>query len=436
MLVIRLTGCYLEGVTMIAHIISTGDEILLGDIIDSNSNFLCRSLRETGISVHQTTSVGDSLNDISRAVKASADHADVCIVTGGLGPTQDDVTAQAAAMAGDLSLVMNDPALVSIKAFFKEKELAWTRENEKQALLPDGSQIMVNANGTAPGFYFGIKGCLVFFLPGPPREMKPMFTHQVKPVLIDRFNLEHRVMVERVTVFMLKESALGQKLNGFESLFPHMILGIRVSFPTIEVKIRFRDQPDDHQTALTAMDEAKAWIIDRLGDRVVSFTGKSIVQEVARLLTREKKTLAVAESCTGGLISNMVTDLPGSSGFFLFSGVTYSNEAKTAVLGVKPSTLIEHGAVHEQTALEMARGARKLAGADYAVSTTGIAGPAGGTDEKPVGMVCIGLAGKTTVTARTFVFKFGDRDKNKRMFAHTALEMLRKHLSSNLSPNF
>lgn len=415
---------------MIAHILSTGDEILLGDIIDTNSRFLCRMLRETGIQVDQTRCVGDDPDHIAAVIIQISQTADICMVTGGLGPTKDDLTALAAGCAAGLDLQINETALDSIKEYFKDRGFDWLSENEKQALLPRDCDIMINHNGTAPGFYFKINQCLFFFLPGPPREMKPMFMNQVTPVLIDRFELTHDLIVERLTVFMLKESVLGHKLGEFESLFPELKLGIRVSFPTIEVKMRFANQPENRKKAESDMAAAKAWVFDQLGNKVVSPTGKSLVQEVAALLTRHKKTLAIAESCTGGLIANMITDQPGSSDYFVFSGITYSNAVKTAILGVTEKTLIDHGAVHEQTAREMALGALKKAGADYAVSTTGIAGPTGGTDDKPVGTVCIGLAGADFSTSKKFVFKLDDREKNKKMFAASALEMLRQHLVS------
>ncbi|MFH2061019.1 MAG: competence/damage-inducible protein A [Pseudomonadota bacterium] len=415
---------------MIAHIISTGDEILLGDIIDTNSSFLCQVLRETGVQVHKIICVGDDPDHICQAIQDVSTHADICLMTGGLGPTKDDLTALACTRAAKVSLEQNKSAFEAMTVYFKKRGLKLTLENEKQAMLPKGSKILINSNGTAPGFYMKINQCLFFFLPGPPSEMKPMFENQVKPVLLKEFNLKHDLIVERVTVFMLKESMLGVMLDKFETLFPDMILGIRVSFPTIEVKMRFAEQPIKIDKAISKMAIAKKWVLGQLGKKVVSETGKSIVKEVAALLTKQKKTLAVAESCTGGLISNLITDMSGSSDYFLFSAVTYSNEAKVAVLNVKESTLIKYGAVHEQTAREMAQGAREKIGADIAISTTGIAGPTGGTKEKPVGMVCIGLAGQGFSTAKTFVFNIDDRDKNKKIFAMSALEMLRQHLVS------
>jgi nicotinamide-nucleotide amidase len=267
-------------------------------------------------------------------------------------------------------------------------------------------------------------------MPGVPSEMKLMFDGEIKRVLATEFNLNEDVLIERLTVFGLPESRVGSLLKGFKTKFPKMRLGFRADFPVIEVKIILTGFHQDQGRAQSDIAAAKKWAIDQLENKVVSKKGRSIAQEIGRLLIKQKKTLALAESCTGGLIANMVTNVAGSSDYFLFSGVTYSNDAKINILNVQKSTLVEHGAVHEQTALEMAQGARKKARADFAISTTGIAGPGGGTDDKPVGRVCIGLAGPSVGIAKTYTFSFGDRGKNKKMFAMMALELLRRHLVS------
>jgi len=204
----------------------------------------------------------------------------------------------------------------------------------------------------------------------------------------------------------------------------------RADFPIIEVKIVMSDSHMDKSKALSQIKEAKLWVTGKLENRVISTKGMSMAQEAGRLLAQQNKTLAIAESCTGGLIANMMTDIDGSSDYFLFSGVTYSNDAKINILNVQKKTIIDHGAVHEQTALEMAKGAREKSGADFAISTTGIAGPTGGTKARPVGMVCIGIAGDNFARAETYQFPFDDRLQNKKMFAAMALELLRRHLVS------
>ncbi|WP_299983856.1 CinA family nicotinamide mononucleotide deamidase-related protein [Desulfobacula sp.] len=415
---------------MIAHILSTGDEVLLGDIVDTNSVFLCSALKDMGVEVQKIMAVGDDVESIASIIGDISLKADICLVTGGLGPTRDDVTALACSKASGHRLELDQDALVSMKSYFKKRGFALTRDNEKQAMLPAGSRMLINHNGTAPGFYIKINQCRFFFMPGVPSEMKIMFEKEIKQVLKGEFNLNDDILIERLTVFGLSESRVGALLKGFKTKFPEMRLGFRADFPVIEVKIILTDSDKDNKKARSDIAKAKQWAIGQLENKVVSRQGLSIAQEIGRLLTKEKKTLAIAESCTGGLISNMVTDVAGSSNYFLFSGITYSNDAKINILNVQKKTIIDFGAVHEQTALEMAQGARHRAGADFAISTTGIAGPGGGTKERPVGMVCIGLSGPSVSMAKTYRFSFDDRLRNKKMFAMMALELLRRHLVS------
>jgi nicotinamide-nucleotide amidase len=440
---------------MIAHILSTGDEVLLGDIVDTNSSFLCSVLKDIGVEVQKIVAVGDEVEKIVSTIKDISLNADICLVTGGLGPTQDDLTAYAASKAANDNLQMNEKAFKSMKSYFEKRGFELTLDNEKQAMLPSKASVIINHNGTAPGFYIQIGKCMFFFMPGVPSEMKIMFEREVKNVLVEQFNLNDNILIERLTVFGLGESRVGFLLKGFEKQFPEMRLGFRANFPVIEVKIVLLENLQENKPAVNdlpgktiagkKMDQksivsidiarkdiilAKQWVINRLENKVVSQKGLSIAQEVGQLLSRQKKTLAIAESCTGGLIANMITDVAGSSDYFMFSGITYSNDAKMKILNVQKETIIEYGAVHEQTALEMAMGAKLVAGADFAISTTGIAGPGGGTKEKPVGMVCIGLAGPSASKAKTYTFPFDDRLYNKKMFAMMALELLRRHLSS------
>jgi len=416
---------------MIAHILSTGDEVLLGDIVDTNSAFLCSSLKDMGVEVQKITAVRDDVELICSTICEISLNADICLVTGGLGPTQDDVTALACSRASGHKLGINQKALESMKTYFAKRGFALTKDNEKQAMMPAGSQMIVNQNGTAPGFYLKIKNCLFFFMPGVPSEMRIMFEKQIKQILMGQFKLNDDILIERLTVFGLPESRVGALLKEFEKKFVHMRMGFRANFPVIEVKIICAVSDKDNKKAKSDIEKARQWAIEQLENKVVSKKGLSIAQEIGHLLTKEKKTLAIAESCTGGLISNMVTDVAGSSDYFLFSGITYSNDAKMNILNVKRETIVEWGAVHEKTALEMAQGARLKAGADFAISTTGIAGPGGGTKEKPVGMVCIGLAGPGVSMAKTYNFLFGDRGRNKKIFAMMALELLRRHLVSS-----
>ncbi|WP_022668714.1 CinA family nicotinamide mononucleotide deamidase-related protein [Desulfospira joergensenii] len=414
---------------MIAQILSTGDEILLGDLVDTNANFLCDRLKQANIHVKKLSAVGDDLDLIVETLKQISRDTDLCLVTGGLGPTQDDLSSEACARAAGEERVFNEEAGSSMEVYFKKRGFELTQENQKQALLPASAGVLVNHHGTAPGFYMRINQCLFFFMPGVPSEMKLMFENVVLPRIQKEFDLDIHLVIERLTLFGLGESMVGARLKAFSDLFPGIRLGFRASFPCVEVKLVMSDTGTrTRPESLEKMARAKAWAVEQLEGKVFSLTGSSIQAEVGRILRDNKLTLAVAESCTGGLISNWITDVAGSSDYFLFSGITYSNEAKVRILQVSLKTLEEHGAVHEETALEMARGARKAAGSDWAVSTTGIAGPGGGSDEKPVGTVCIGVAGPKISLAKRFHFTFDNRDRNKKIFAATALNFLRRQL--------
>lgn len=413
---------------MIVQVLSTGSELLMGDVVDSNAAFICRRFWEIGIRVHRTTIVSDRMDDISQVLKSISQQADVCIVTGGLGPTKDDLTAAACADAAADKLVLHDAALDSMRPFFERKGYELTPENEKQAILPAGAGILENRHGTAPGFYLKIGTCLFFFLPGVPSEMKQMLGTQVVKMIESTFSLSAPVPLMRLTVFGLGESKTGALLSDFEELFPNLVVGFRAVFPLIEVKLSLRQKADLKNEAKQELEKAGNIACKRFGRHLVSDKGVSMAEEVGRLLVKQKKTLAIAESCTGGLIANWMTDVAGSSDYFLFSGVTYSNDAKMNILGVDQKIIIDNGAVHENTAAQMAAGARLKSGADIGVSTTGIAGPTGGSKEKPVGMVCIGLSTQKQTDARTYVFRFDDRLMNKQMFAATALNRVRTSL--------
>jgi len=412
---------------MRAEILSTGDEVRSGAVVDTNAAFMAEALESRGIAVARHTTVGDDIDLIAETLRGIADRVDMALVSGGLGPTADDVTAEAAARAAGVQLVEMPAALAQVERFFGSRGLTMSSTNRKQALLPEGAVVLENPEGSAPGFRLVIGACRFYFLPGVPREMKPMLTRHVMRDIDQGHHakgLVHRVAV--LTTFGLPESVVGEKLQDLAIRDDRLRIGLRVLFPEIHVRIYGQDhRPDSLEDALQCLIEA---IRDRLGKRVLSTAGESLPAVLGGMLIGRQASLALAESCTGGLLAKQLTDVPGSSGFFRFSAVTYANEAKTAVLGVSEETLRQHGAVHEATAREMAAGARRVAGTDFALSTTGIAGPDGGSAEKPVGTVCIGLATPEECVAYRYVFPFGDRDLNRRIFAAMALDRLRQHL--------
>jgi len=285
--------------------------------------------------------------------------------------------------------------------------------------------------GTAPGFELAIKRCTFFFLPGVPNEMYAMFNEQVIAAVESMLGQRHQFRLSRVvSTFGLPESTVGEKIEGITAAFPDIKPGLRAKFPEIQVKLYFNSA--DETSGEKHLAEAVQWLVEKLSPNVFSVNERTLAAEVGALLLERRETLALAESCTGGLISNWVTNTAGSSEYFLFSGVTYANDSKVKILGVSEKTLSSKGAVDEETARQMAEGTRKAAGATYGLATTGIAGPGGGSKEKPVGTICIGLAAPDQTLSRRFAISFGRRIMNKQLFAMLALDFLRRYLNGIL----
>jgi len=412
---------------MIAEVLATGDEIRSGALVDSNSAYIAQELETAGVEVVRHSCVGDDPESIVSILREIASRSDLAVVTGGLGPTDDDLTTAAAARAADVEVVLDPQALDSVEAFFKTRKLPMTPSNKKQALMPAGASWILNTVGTAPGFQLKIGRCEFFCLPGVPFEMRKMLANEVIPRLMQLQGKDSSVRtVKTLATFGLTESATAGKLSGFEDRFPRIKLGFRAKFP--EIHVRLYGQGADENQVLSQLEKAEGWVTQQLGDKIFSPRGESLEQVVGDLLRTRNETLAVAESCTGGLIADLVTDVPGSSEYFLLSTVTYANVAKIKILGVASGTLDQYGAVSEETAREMARGVQRVSGATYGLATSGIAGPGGATDGKPVGTVCIGLATSDSVSGRCYHFAFDNRRMNKRIFAATALELLRREL--------
>jgi nicotinamide-nucleotide amidase len=415
---------------MKAEILSTGDEIRTGALVDSNTAWIADCLERQGVPVTRHTSVGDDLDALTDAITDISRRADVAVVTGGLGPTVDDRTIEAAARAAEVELAFDAAAMADIEAFFKVLGRPCSASNRKQAMVPRGGAFLPNPIGTAPGIRLVIHGCTFFFMPGVPAEMRRMLDEQVLPEIRAMLGPGREYCLLRtISTFGLSESLVGERVAAVSERFPEVTLGLRAKFPEIQVKLYLRTWDEaDGQAILAAADE---WVSDILGPHVFSHHGRPMAEEVGRLLMERGATLSLAESCTGGLVANWITNAAGSSDYFLFSGVTYHNTAKIRVLGVSEQILMKEGAVSEATARQMAEGARRVGQSTYGLAITGIAGPDGGTAEKPVGTVCMALAAADGTIVERHLFTFGQRLMNKRMFAMTALNMLRLKLRTS-----
>jgi nicotinamide-nucleotide amidase len=407
-----------------AEIIAIGSELLTPERTDTNSLWLTERLNEIGVGVKLKTIVGDDEARLEETIRDALKRSDIVITTGGLGPTEDDVTRQVSARAIGRELVYHP----DIEEHLRERFRNWGREmpeiNKRQAVAIEGSEILPNPNGSACGMYVETDGKVLAVFPGPPREMQPMFTDHVLPKLRERAG---GVLVRRrvLRVSGIGESAIDEAIAPIYSSYKDVQTSIL--FSKSEVEVHLSATSTDEAKALATLDELAKKIADKLGIAVFATNGETMEQIIAKLLTDRGETVATAESCTGGLIARRLTELAGSSKFFIEGAVTYANDAKVRTLNVKQETLDKFGAVSAETAEAMARGMRERAGTDYAISVTGIAGPDGGTDEKPVGTVWFGLADKESVKTIKLVFP-GDRYLIRWRSSQAALDMLRRRL--------
>ena len=410
---------------------------MLGRVLNTHQQWICRQLADMGWVVQRQVAVADTGKEICAAVREAFERADLVIVTGGLGPTSDDLTRELIAEMLGRQLVMNDEIRKEIARFFTSRNRPQPARTEVQALVPEGAIVLPNSHGTAPGLgievptgiYRRARSWLIM-LPGPPRELRPMWTQHVVPLLKREFASPEDFVCRTLKTTGIGESRVEEII--VKHLDEQVRDGLEIGYcaRTGEVDIRFVCQGPDASACVAAAEKITRRL---LRDHVYGVDDEQLETVIVRLLTERKQTLAFAESCTGGFMSNRITNVPGASAVLLAGLVTYSNEAKQQFLAVSPSTLQEHGAVSEAVAREMAEGARLRTGADYAISVTGIAGPSGGTPEKPVGTVFIGLA---TPTATRVVHKVNafDRETFKYVTSQQALEILRRAILENKKP--
>jgi nicotinamide-nucleotide amidase len=407
---------------MKAEILTIGDELLRGEIIDSNKSFLSDRLLSLDVETHFHASVRDDPADMTDAFRRAVARADVVLVSGGLGPTRDDLTSQVLAESFGRKLVRDPEALEGIRAFFRAVGREMTENNAKQADFPERSEVLPNPIGTAPGFSIEERGTLFFCMPGVPREMHKMMDEQVLPRITRRAGDSQVVRARLLRTFGTGESMLDDQLKDVAAS-GDVSLGFRTSFPDNYLRPVARGATVEEAEA--KLERVCEQIRERLGAIVYGEGDDTLPMVVGRLLREHGVTLALAESCTGGLVAEQITEVPGSSAYFLGGVVAYSNEAKARFLGVPQALLDEHGAVSEPVVRAMAEGVRERFGADLGVATTGISGPDGGTAEKPVGLVHIALARAEGTHAEHFVFPL-DRHRHRRLTAQAALDWVRR----------
>jgi nicotinamide-nucleotide amidase len=409
-----------------AEIIAVGTEILLGNIANTDAQDISRALSELGINVYFHTVVGDNAERLKSAVAIAAGRADIIITTGGLGPTYDDLTKQTIAEAFGKKLVFNEREAEIIRSYFKDRlhHADLTENNFRQAMLPEGCTVLKNGCGTAPGCAFESDGKHVIMLPGPPRECREMLHNCVIPYL--KKLSDDEIWSHNIHIFGMGESMVEDRLRD---------LMVSLSNPTLapyakegEVMLRLTAKAETKKKAQTLMEPILEKVRAILGDIIYGVDTGSLEQTVLALMGEKKKTLATAESCTGGLLSKRITDIPGASKVFLGGVAAYSNDAKTELLGVAPSLLTEKGAVSDEVARSMADGARARFGADYGIGITGIAGPASDDTEKEVGAVFVALS--TADVSYCRALRLGsDRTRIRTAASSHGLDMLRRHLS-------
>lgn len=409
---------------MKTEIIAVGTELLLGQICNGNARFLSEKLAELGINVYWHSTVGDNTARLAGVLKAALDRADLLILCGGLGPTRDDLTKETAAEVLGLPLEINKEWEYRLEQFFSMLGRRMPDNNRKQALLPRGAQIIFNEHGTAPGVWLEHGRQVLILLPGPPRELEPMFVHEVTPRL-QKF-AGGKIIVSRVLkVAGLGESALDEAITDLLTAQSNPTIATLAQYS--EVHLRLTAKAGSREEAEILLDGLEDKLRNRLGESVFGRDGERLVEQVAKLLIERRLTLAVSESCTGGLLAGLLTSVPGSSAYFLQGLVTYSNRSKTALLGIDPALLCKYGAISPEVAGAMAENGRKLAGSDLCLAVTGIAGPAGGTEEKPPGLVYIASATAQDLDCRRFNFP-GTRQSIQERAAATALNLLRLKL--------
>jgi nicotinamide-nucleotide amidase len=418
-----------------ASIITIGDELLIGQVIDTNSAFIAQELNKAGIRVCRRVAVGDVWDEIWNALDEESRHADIILITGGLGPTADDITKPLLCKYFDGKLVVNEKALENVKYLFEKvfkRPLGLTDRNLKQAEVPDTCTVIQNRRGTAPGMWFEKSGKVFMSMPGVPHEMKGMITNDVIARLSEKFSLPH-IAHRTLLTFGIGESMLADLIQNFENALPPNIkLAYLPNYGM--VRLRLSTSSFDKEAIEKEIDQQFAALQLLVKEYIVTNRDEPMEDVVARLLKERKKTVSTAESCTGGYIASLITAKAGASNYYEGSVVSYSYRAKEDLLGVNKNTLDTLGAVSEEIVIQMANGALKNIGTDYTIAVSGIMGPGGGTDDKPVGTVWVAVGNKDKIVTQKFNFRF-DRERNIALTAMNALNLLRKFILQDAVAN-
>lgn len=414
-----------------ASIITIGDELLIGQTIDTNSAFIAQELNKIGVWIKRRVAVGDVWNDIGQALDEESKHSQIILITGGLGPTADDITKPLLCEYFGGKLIVNEEVLAHVKYLFENvyrRPGPMLERNLKQAEVPDVCTVLPNTIGTAPGMWFEKEGKIFVSMPGVPIEMKGLLINEVIPLLKTRFQLP-LIIHKTAFTFGMGESMIAERIKDFESaLPPHIKLAYLPGFGL--VKLRLTMVADNKETGEKEIEPLFSKLKQLVNDVLVSDEDEGLEVAIGKLLLKQNKSMATAESCTGGNIAHLITTIPGSSQYFKGTVVSYANEAKENVLHVNHDTLTSAGAVSEETVREMVKGVLKTMNTDYALATSGIMGPDGGSEEKPVGTIWIAAGNNQKTETLKLNLRF-DRIRNIEQASLTALNFLRKFIINN-----
>lgn len=405
------------------QLLLTGNEIMSGHTVDSNSAMIAEQLANLGLSIYRKVTIGDDFELLVDEIKHLSQHADLVIINGGLGPTVDDLTAKALAAANNENLDINREALSHVEQWCQSRGINVNDANRKQAYLPVSSEIIPNSVGSAVGIKMQLDNCTVLCTPGVPSELKAMMKDNIIPLLDEQLGDSQTPQTLRLQTFGIGESFLQQLVSDQYPNWPEDVeLGFRAGMPQLEIKLRIFSEQH-----LQLQDSCHNWLQEAIGDHIIGLNDSSIAEAVIELLQAKNKRLSCAESCTGGLIASMITQIPGSSKAFEAGVVSYSNESKSALLGLDSELIKSNGAVSEAVVRAMANNVMSRTNTDYAIVVSGIAGPDGGTEEKPVGTVCIAWGAKGKIKTTTLLYPL-PRQWFQSMIAAIALDLLRRDL--------